>query len=319
MDIILSVLILIVSFFLLLFGGSKLVEASVAIAKKLKISVAVIGATIVSLGTTMPELLVSIFSVSSDASALAVGNSLGTVIFNIGLIGGFLLLFLTMRSRKKLRLDYILLIVSLVVLFTFALLGNISVIESILLLVLFIAYMISSFIYGKKEKHPEVSVKYKKSIWVYILVFILSAGLIAAGAYFLIDRAKYLATIVGLSEEFIGLTIINFGTSLPELITAINAIRKKEVGLSLGNIIGTSVINVTLLTGIIGVFSSSGLAIANEIVYISIPVAIISALILILPLLIKKKTYKWQGVSLICVFGIYYAYLIASTLGWIVV
>jgi len=317
MNVVLALLILVVSFFLLIIGGNKFVDASVAISKKVKIPVAIIGATIVSLGTTIPELLVTIFSASSNASAIAVGNSVGTVIFNIGLIGGFLLLSLTIRNRKKLRADYILLITVLVLLFIFSMLGNINLIESILLIVLFVVYLIISFLYGKKEKHPEVSVKYKKPTWQYIILFVLSAGLIAVGAYFLTESAKYLATMVGLSQEFIGLTIINFGTSLPELITAINSIRKKEIGLSLGNIIGTSVINTTLLIGMSGVLNSDGLNIAKQIIFVSIPVAIAVSLILILPMLIKKRTFKWQGISLICLFSAYYAFLTATTFGWL--
>ena len=314
MNIVWATLILIVSGAFIIFGGGKLVDSSVAIAKKLRIPTPIVGATIVSLCTTIPELLVSVFSVSSGASDIAIGNAFGSIIFNTCVIGGILLCFVLLNLKKGWNYEYILLICTLILIFILSLNGNFGLISSIVLLVIFVAFMILNYIKAKKEHEESTQGQYEKSIWFYIFLFLLAATALGVGSYFMVESAKYLASMAGLSEIFIGLTIVSIGTSLPELITTIMAIRKKEAGLGLGNIVGANVFNATLFIGLTGVLAG-GLGVSFETLYVTIPFAIISAIIMLVPVLIHKRTFKWQGITLLVMYSLYYAFLILSALG----
>ena len=311
MEVFLAIVVLVLSFFLIIVGGDKFVDSSVGIAKKLKIPTAIIGATLVSIGTTIPELLVTIFSGSSDASGLAVGNALGSIIFNSCLVGGVLLVCLVLSIKKSVLPGFILLIFSVVMLAVMGLNQKISFVESIILLVLFAIFVAINFISAKKN--PEITIQSKekeKNVWFCLLMFLISAAMIGFGAYFMVEKAKYLAGLMNISETIIGLTIISFGTSLPELITSISAIRKKEPGLGLGNIVGSNIINCTLLIGVTGLYNfNNGLPLAKDTLFVTIPVAILVTLILLLPTILKKKTSKWQGITLISFYVLYYIYL----------
>lgn len=320
MNIVLAILIFIASLGLIIFGGNKLVDSAVAVAKKFKISTAIIGATIVSIGTTIPELLVSIFSVSSNASDLAVGNALGSVIFNSCIIGGILLCFARMFI-KGFNYEYLLLIGTLIVTFILSLNGRLGIWASILLLIIFVSFLTMNIIKAVKQKSQDDDnqvIDTSKSIWFYILFFLIGAICVGGGSYFLVESAKYLARLAGMSEIFIGLTIVAFGTSLPELVTSISAIKKNEAGLSFGNIVGANVLNSSLLVGLTGVLAG-GLAITAETLYITIPVAIASVLIMLVPTLIYHKTFKWQGITLLSLYILYYIYLILNAFGVLVI
>lgn len=314
MNMILAILIFIASLIFIIFGGDKLVDSAIAIAKRFKISTAVIGATIVSIGTTIPELLVSIFSVSSGASNLAVGNAFGSIIFNTCIIGGLLLCFSKVIIKEGWNYEYLLLMGILIIIFMLCLGGSLGIASSILLLFVFVAFMLLNFFKARKKREQDPEIKYPKSIWYYILFFLIGAVCVGGGSYFMVESAKYLARLAGMSEIFIGLTIVAFGTSLPELVTTINALRKKEAGLGLGNIVGANVLNATLFVGLTGILSG-GLYINLETLYITIPVAIASVIIMLLPTLIYHKSFKWQGIMLFILYIIYYIYLILNALG----
>ena len=160
MEIFWAIVILIVSFALIIFGGDKFVDSSVGIAKKLKIPTPIIGATLVSIGTTIPELLVTIFSSSSEASGIAVGNALGSIIFNSCLIGGILLIYLRLAIKNDVLPAFILLIFSVAITGVMSINGNISLAESIILLILFLIFVAINFISAKKN--PEVQVQSQK-------------------------------------------------------------------------------------------------------------------------------------------------------------
>lgn len=317
MNIFLAVIILIASFALIIWGGDLFVNSSVAIAKKLKVPTSIIGATLVSIGTTIPEILVTIFSITNQASDVAVGNAVGSVIFNGCVIGGILLATTILIIKDGWHFDYLLLILALVASFVLGLSGKIGIVGSCFLLVIFVTFVTINIVNAVKNKTEESvneTNQNNRPLWFYFLIFVIAAAMVGVGAYFMVEAAKYLAKLAGLSELFIGLTIVAFGTSLPELITTINSIRKKEPGLGLGNIIGANIINSTLLVGLTGALSG-GLPIDIETMYVTLPVAIVSTLILLLPPLIKKKTYKWQGFALLGLYVVYYVFLILNAVG----
>lgn len=314
MDVLLNILIIIVCFVAIIWGGDRFVDASVALAKKIKVPTAVIGATITSIGTTLPELLVTVFSGASNASGLAMGNALGSVIFNSCVIGGLLLIFLSINIKESGKTSIVLLAFSVAVASIMCINKALSLWECIILLLFFMAFIYLSFKNAKRETKSNIMAAETKSMPYYVFIFVLSAIAIGAGAYFSVQSATKLAQMAGLSDTIIGLTIISIGTSLPELITTITAIRKKEAGLGLGNIIGANTINISLLVGLVGVMNGGNLAISNQTITVAIPVALIATAILLLPPLFKNKSYKWQGWALIATFAVYYTILIASAI-----
>lgn len=319
MEIILAILIMIGAFLLLIWGGDKFVDASIALAKKLKIPMAIIGATITSIGTTLPELLVTIFASTSDSSGLAVGNGLGSIIFNTAIIGGILLIFMTVSLKDCGKTSALILVFTLALLVVMSLNKVVGIWECVILLVIFVMFIILNYLQAKKEaeKIPFNVENITKPTYMYIFQFLISAAAIAVGAFLMVEKAKFLAGKAGMSELLIGLVIVSIGTSLPELITTINAIRKKEAGLGLGNIIGSCIINGTLLIACAGIISggTAGLGVDLETLFITMPLALLITAILLIPTIFKGKTYKWQGISLICIYLVYYLYLIFSGLG----
>ena len=314
MEILLNVLIIAVCFVCIIWGGDRFVDASVAIAKKIKIPTAVIGATITSIGTTLPELLVTVFSGASDASGLAMGNALGSVIFNSCVIGGLLLIFMVVNVKESGKTSIVLLLFSAAAAAVMCFNKILSLWECIVLLIFFLVFVYLNFKNAKRSSAVTAQEQNTKSIPYYLFIFVLSAIAIGVGAYFSVQSATKLAQMAGMSDTLIGLTIISIGTSLPELITTITAIRKKEAGLGLGNIIGANTINISLLVGLVGVMNGGNLPISNQTLTLAIPFSLIALSVLLIPPLFKNKSYKWQGWTLAGVFAVYYTILIVSAL-----
>jgi len=311
-----AVVILIVCLVVLLIAGDKFVDSSVVMAKKLKIPQAVIGATLVSLGTTLPEILVTIFSIKEKVTGIAVGNAVGSIIFNSALIGGVLLLFSKIATKKQKGLSPILLIFSLLLLGIMCLNKTLGIFESILLLVIFIVFVIINYIDLKRsvKNEDDQNDTIKANIGKQVIIFLLSTVAIGVSAHFMVEEAKFIAAYIGISDTFIGLIIVAIGTSLPELITTINAIRKKQPNLGIGNIVGSNIINCTLLLGLTGAFSVGGLEISKQTLFISVPVSLVCCALFLLPYYVKGGSKKY-GITLLSIYVLYYIYLILSAIG----
>lgn len=316
MQLFFDIIIFILALCLIIWGGDKFVNSSIALAKKIKIPTVIIGATITSIGTTLPELLVTIFSAGSQAGDMAVGNALGSIIFNTCVIGGILLSFMRIKSKKATNLTYFFLLFLIMLTALMSINKQISIFEAIILIIMFVVFTIANIVRGKKpESVVEEELAPDEKILKCILTFIVSAVLIGSGAFLMVEKAKGFCYMAGLSETFVGLAILSFGTSLPELITTISAIRKKEANLGIGNIVGSNVINCSLLVGLTGVIGGGSLAVGMETILITLPVAIVASLMLFLPTILYNKTYKWQGICLIGLYAIYYTYLILTAVG----
>lgn len=350
----LYIFILIVSLFCVIYGGNLFVDSSIKLAKRTKIPMIIIGATIVSIATTLPELIVTIISSSSANYELAVGNALGSIIANTALICGLSIAIIPIMIKDgSSMLKYVLVLISFLALSLFSIDCSVSLWEACILFLLFIVFMLvntlESVYQHKKEKQfssPDpnkvkfsdetvnkdinnkdvnqtnltnetsspVIEKRSDKLYFIIIMFIIGAALIGGGAYGLVQSATEICTIIGLSEQFVGLTIVGLGTSLPELATTIVAIRKKNSALGYGNIIGANIINATLLIGVSGFFANkNGLPLTPLTLYVSVPVMVFVTLIMILPMMIKKRTYRWQGITLLTTFVLYYIYLIVMT------
>lgn len=319
MEIFLSSLYLIIGLVLLVLGGDWFVKSSIQIAKRTKIPQAIIGATIVSIATTLPELLVTILSSANGSFGLAVGNSIGSVIANTGLVAGIALCFLKLKQDSKfMNMKFAALILICLFLLSVSINQNISWVEGMFLILIAIAFFALNVHDAKKsfgQFGPDEDDTKDMKTWQIALFFILGAAGIAGGAELLVLGGENLARLAGMSETFIGLTIIGIGTSLPELVTTISSIRKKAGSIGIGNIVGANILNIGLLIGLASCISGGqGLFVDKFTMAISIPVAIVLCLVMTIPFMIKKESFRFQGITLISIYVIYFVFLIINAI-----
>lgn len=253
-DTIWAVIKLLAGFVLLFFGGDWLVDGGVALARKYRISSLVIGMTIVAFGTSAPELLVSMISAIKGNAGIAMGNVLGSNIANIGLILGLTALICPIETdnRKVIRHGTIMIAASLLLL-AFSLNHGISRIEGLTLFACLILFTTLSIRKGRTQnEEAQTDEPEGKSMTILAAVglIILSCVMLAFGADILVDGATTLASAMGVSDKVIGLTIVALGTSLPELAASVAAAIKKQMDISIGNIIGSNIFNILCVLGV---------------------------------------------------------------------
>ena len=308
----LVVLLFVVGIVLIVKGGDYFVDAASWIAEVSKIPKLIIGATIVSIATTLPELLVSIMAAVQGKTDMAVGNAVGSVTANVGLILAIALIFMAGPiNRKDYLLKSILMLLASLIIACCGFAGEVNILLSVLLLLIFITFMVDNVISAKKSISVEDDApvkKDKKTVIINVLKFVVGAVAIVWGADLLVDNGSEIARWIGVSERIIGVTIVAVGTSLPELVTTITAIAKKQSALSAGNIIGANVIDLTLIMPLCALVSGSALPIASTAVVDLVSCLVVGTLALV-PALIMKKFSKWQGYALL---GVYIAYVIIT-------
>ena len=242
-------------FFLLFFGGDWLVNGGVALARRFRISPLVIGMTIVAFGTSAPELLVSLVSAIKGSSGIAIGNVVGSNIANIGLILGLTAMIYPIETdNRKVTANGLIMILASLLLLAFSLRGGISRVEGLILFACLLLFTVISIWKGRVRHQDEASEysdgnKVMKPILALLLVA-LSCVMLSFGADFLVDGATSMAKALGVSDKVIGLTIVALGTSLPELAASVAAAIKKEMDISIGNIIGSNIFNILCVLGV---------------------------------------------------------------------
>ncbi len=325
MEIFLICVLLVVGLILIIKGGDYFVDGASWLAEVSGIPKVIVGATIVSVATTLPEIVVSLITVKSSPDA-AIGNAVGSVVFNTGIIMAIALIAQPFFIKRK---DYafksILLAAVMALLLGFSILGidsnEISLntnglfgfVGSGILLALFVVFIVENVISAKKasgqdDQTQDKPVATKKSVTINLLKLILGAGAIAGGAILLKENAVSLARIAGVSDALIGVTILAIGTSLPELVTMIIAVKKGQASLSIGNIIGANTIDLAIILPLSAFISGgTGLLVSGIHLFITMPVTLIIIIIGVVPTLIFKKFARWQGIMM---FLIYLAYFV---------
>lgn len=253
-----ELLLLVIGLCFVIFGADALVDGSSSIARRLKISEFVIGLTIVGFGTSCPELVVSLTGAFAGNSDISMGNVVGSNIFNSLLILGITALInpiVITKSNKRQDIPLLLLVTVLLITFAFnktifniGPADNLSRIEGIILLLLFVAYIFLCFKNDKSSDNEEVEAKSMSMFKAIVFVILGLAGLVVGGRLF-VDSATHIARMLNVSDKFIAITILAGGTSLPELATCIVAAIKKKNQLALGNILGSNVFNILLILG----------------------------------------------------------------------
>ena len=304
----------IVGLVLIIKGGDWFVDSAAWFAEATGIPKFVVGATVVSFATTLPELLVSVRAAMNGSAQLAIGNAVGSVTANTTLIMGVSLVAMAgVVSRKSFALKGGLLLAAIVGLTGLSLSGALPWWSAFILWAIFLVFMVSNLLEGKKGAANEPTVAYeKKEIPAKILFFVIGTAAIVFGAEFLVSSAQTIARGFNISETIIGFTVIALGTSLPELVTTLTAIRKKENSLSVGNIIGANIIDTTLILPLCAVINSKPLPVDKINLVFDFPVCIAACAVAVVPTVIQGKFKKWQGYALLTIYALYMLFLILN-------
>lgn len=248
---VLQVFILLVGFLLLVKGADWFVEGAAGIAKKLGIPQLIIGLTIVAMGTSMPEAAVSITAALQENAGITIGNIVGSNILNILIILGVTALITNVAIQKStLYYEIPYMIAITIVLMIFGITGGeISFIEGIIFWLLFIVFLGYLFVMSKKGNSQENEEVKDIPVWKCILFMLVGGVMVLKGSDFAVSGASAIARFFGMSERFIGLTIVAFGTSLPELVTSVTAAKKGNAGIAIGNIVGSNIFNILFVIG----------------------------------------------------------------------
>lgn len=307
---------------LLIKGGDWFVDSAVGIAKRFRVPEIIIGATVVSIGTTLPEVMVSVTAAVNNNGAIAYGNAIGSIICNTALIAALTIAIRPAPVNRKTVVTPVLFFFGAAAIYMVAayIFGRFDRWMGIVLLLVFGVYMAMTVYKGFKNpvQHEEAEEeKSGGSLLKDLVVLVASAALIAVGADMLEGSSVSLATMAGIPTEVVGVTVVALCTSLPELVTAVTALAKGHGALSLGNIIGANIFNLVLVSGAAAAISpfeipeGSKLLGYNTSQLFEIPLMVGVMAIMTLPALIKGKLRRWQGITLL---SIYVAFVVLQVL-----
>lgn len=308
------ILLFVVGLVLIIKGGDWFVDSAVFIANLTGIPKFIIGATIVSVATTLPELTVSVTGVINGELDLAVGNAVGSVTANIGLIMGILLVCMpAVIKRSQFWIKGTLMSAAALLLWVLCKDGTLHMLPSFALFVLLAVYVWDNIRDAKNDVgSDEREVVDKKDLPKQIVMFIIGIAAIVVGSKLLIEYGSEIALLLGVPSAIIGVTMVAIGTSLPELITTLTAIRKKESSMSIGNIVGANIIDLAMILPICSVVSDGKLTIAEQSYALDMPICFAMTLIAVLPPLIKGKLYRWQGIFMLALYAVYVVILVTQ-------
>ena len=312
----LIVLLFLLGVALIVKGGDAFVDASSWIAEAFHIPKFMIGATIVSRATTLPELLVSSIAASQGRTEMAIGNAVGSVTANVGLIMGISILCMPSRMKRgQFALKGILMIASAGLLYLLSRGGSLSLRRGAVLLAVFLVF----FWQNIREAGRAIGLasggeRPEGGVILNLAKFLLGAAGIVLGAQLLVDNGSALARLLGVPEGIIGVTVIAIGTSLPELVTTLTAIAKKQASLSIGNIIGANIIDLTLILPVSAWISQGSLPISAQSARLDFPACFLVCLIAVLPPLLTERFRRWQGLLLLAVYAGYLSALCTAFL-----
>lgn len=306
-----QVLLLIFGIVVVLKSADWLTNGAVGLATKLGISQIVIGLTIVAIGTSMPEFFVSIVSAVKGTPDLAVGNIVGSNIFNVLLIVGVAATVAPIAiQRATVRRDIPIAIVSSIMLTFMMLDDNISRIDALILFAAFIAFIWITLRNSKNDANEkDASTEKVIPTWKSVLFIIFGLVGLVLGSNIFVDNASSLAHGWGISDAVIGLTIVAGGTSLPELATSAVAARKGDSGIAIGNVLGSNVFNILMILGLTGIISPMHI---QNITYIDMAVMVISMALFWLFSFTKLRVERWEGCVLIACFLGYITWLVSN-------
>ncbi len=318
MDMVIQILLLVLGFALLVKGADWFVDGAARIATKFGIPQLVIGLTIVAMGTSAPEAAVSITAAFAGNAEITIGNIVGSNVLNILIILGITaLVYPVVVQKSSLIFDIPVVLFATAILFVLGYDGNISRLDGIIMLVVFVAYLFFLFWDAKRPKklesaevqqeeaeNEETKNEEKNLSLPKALIFtVIGLVLIVAGSNFVVKSATFIANALGLSQRFIGLTIVALGTSLPELFTSVTAAMKKNSDIAVGNIVGSNIFNILFIVGLSGLIIPVPFDPAFR---FDTLVSGIAAILLLLCSLPKKRLSRIAGIFFLICYAVYF-------------
>ena len=317
MEIWITVLLFLLGLLLIIKGGDWFLDGAVWIAEATGVPRFIIGATIVSLATTLPELTVSVTGTLQGEVDLAVGNAVGSVTANLGLILGISLVCIPSAvKRAQFQLKALLMVLGAALLLVLCRGGALEALPGLTLFVIFGVYLWSNLrdaragMAESRGARPRGRTVSRRQMAEKLFLFVLGIAAIVVGSRLLIDYGSELALLMGVPASIIGVTMVAIGTSLPELVTTLTAIAKKEASMSVGNIIGANVIDLTMILPICSALSGGALTIGPQTTALDLPACLLICCVAVIPPLVTERFYRWQGVLMLGLYAGYVALLV---------
>ena len=309
-----SVLLFALGLVLLIKGGDWFVDGATGIARRFNLPDIVVGATVVSIGTTLPEVMVSTTGALLGQGSMAYGNAIGSIICNTALIAAISVAFNPGPvNTKSMKMPVVFFFVSAAI-YCFAayIMGSFTRPLGLVMLAIFVVYLILTVRQGMKnpdsvEEEEEDGDSKPHSLWMDLILLVVGAALIAWGADLLVEHGTIIAQ--GVPETVIALTFVALGTSLPELVTTITSLKKGHAHLGIGNVIGANVFNLVLVSGVSVTLAPFDVPVGkllmghNASLVLDIPLMVGVMLLLCVPALTTRKLHRWQGIVLLCIYA----------------
>ncbi|MBR4925266.1 MAG: calcium/sodium antiporter [Prevotella sp.] len=295
---------------MVLWGAGKLTDGATSLAARMNIPPMVIGLTVVAMGTSMPEFFISFISALRGTTDLAVGNVVGSNIFNTMLIVGTAAMVAPMTILKStVRKDIPFTALASAMLIPMTIIGgDISRIDAAILFAVFIAFMVYTVYTAMKGKSDDTPAEAKQMpVWKGIAFFLIGLTALVVGSNVFVDGATAVASLLGVSEAVIGLTIVAGGTSLPELATSVVAARKGQSAIAMGNVIGSNVFNILMILGVTGLIHPMAI---QGITWLDLTVMLGSVVLLWLFSYTRYTVARWEGAVLVTIFLAYMSWLV---------
>lgn len=314
-NMLLNTVFIVLGIILVLWGADRMTEGSVALAERFNVSQLTIGLTIVAMGTSLPEFCVSLVSALKGTPDLAVGNIVGSNIFNALLIVGVAAMVTPINiTLTTVRKDIPFALVASVLLMMMCFDGKISRLNGAILLAMFAIFMVITFKTAGQDpqtQNDDKPAKKPMKLWLCVVFIIAGLGALILGSELFVNGATKVATLLGVSQAVIGLTIVAGGTSLPELATSVVAARKGNSGIAIGNVLGSNVFNILFILGVTGVISPMHM---QGITMMDLSVMVTAMIMLWLFSYTKLTLERWEGAVLTATFFIYMGYLLVPLL-----
>jgi len=304
--IVFALLFLVIGFVCLVKGSDWFVDGAVGIADRFGIPQIVIGLTIVAMGTSAPEAAVSISGAFAGAADITIGNIIGSNMLNILIILGLSAIVCPLIVDKStVFIDTPFMIAISILLLVLGLDGKITFFDALILTIVFVAYMAYLMITALKNKTEQEEYQ-RKPLWLTLIMTVFGLGIVILGSQFAVTGATVVAESIGVSERFIGLTVVALGTSLPELFTSVSAARKGNADIAIGNIVGSNIFNILFVVGISGLITT--VPFASKFI-IDISASIAAAVLLFVCCVKNKKLSRLSGAIMLVCYAGYFAYL----------
>ena len=314
-----SVLFFALGLVLLIKGGDWFVDGATGIARRFRLPDIIVGATVVSIGTTLPEVMVSTTGALLGQGAMAYGNAIGSIICNTALIAA---ISVTCNpgpvNVKTMKMPVFFFTSAAVYCLAAYWLGTFPRWLGIIMLAIFVVYLIANvrqgLRYPEETAEEAESAKASRSLAMELVLLVIGAALIAYGANLLVEHGTIIAQKLGVPETVIALTFVALGTSLPELITTITSLKKGHASLGIGNVIGANVFNLVLVSGMAVTIAPFDVPVGklllgrNASLVLDIPLMLLVMLLLTVPALTKKRLARWQGITLLCIYAAFCAF-----------